>query len=143
MGMFPEGRINVTGDPILLPGRPGAALVALKARVPIIPIWIEGAPYDGTALGPLKMRAKVRVKIGKPIDISAFYGREREEGVTLELTKLAMREMAKLAGHPEFEPQLAGRRWKNGDEGEKPEGENGAGTNANGSTGAAVDTQKG
>src|SRR5262245_18935967 len=35
VGMFPEGRINETHDPILLPGRPGVALVALKARVPI------------------------------------------------------------------------------------------------------------
>ena len=118
VGMFPEGRINLTGEPLLLPGRPGAALVALKARVPIIPVWISGAPYDGTALGSLKMRAKVRVKIGRPIDISEYYGREKEDGVTQKITLQVMREVAKLAGHPEFEPQLAGRRWKNGDEAE-------------------------
>ena len=43
VGMLPEGRINTT-DAFLLPGRPGAALVALKARVPVIPVYIEGAP---------------------------------------------------------------------------------------------------
>ncbi len=116
IGMFPEGRINLTKDQLLLPGRPGAALLALKARVPIIPVFIVGAPYDGTSLGPLFMRAKVRVKIGQPMDISAYYGREKEEGVTQEITKRLLLEMAKLAGHPEFEPQLAGRRWRNGDE---------------------------
>ncbi len=111
IGMFPEGRINLTKDQLLLPGRPGAALVALKARVPIIPVFIVGAPYDGTSLGPLFMRAQVRVRIGQPLDISAYYGREKEEGVTKEITLRLMREMAKLAGHPDFEPQLAGRRW--------------------------------
>lgn len=115
VGMFPEGRINDTKD-LLLPGRPGAALVALKARVPIIPVFITGSPYDGTPMGPLKMRAKVRVKIGQPMDLTSYYGREKEEGVTQEITKQLLREMAKLAGHPEFEPQLAGRRWKPGTE---------------------------
>ena len=115
VGMFPEGQINQTTDQLLLPGRPGAALVALKARVPIIPVYIEGAPYDGTPTGSLKMRANVRVRFGEPIDLSPYFDREREDGVTQEITKLAMREMAKLAGHPEFEPQLAGRRWKHAD----------------------------
>jgi 1-acyl-sn-glycerol-3-phosphate acyltransferase len=111
VGMFPEGRINQT-DQLLLPGRPGAALVALRARVPIIPAYIFDAPYDGTALGPVFMRSKVRVKIGQPIDLAPYFGREKEEGVLQEITKLAMRAMATLAGQPDFEPQLAGARWK-------------------------------
>jgi 1-acyl-sn-glycerol-3-phosphate acyltransferase len=111
VGMFPEGRINRT-DQLLLPGRPGAALVALRARVPIIPAYIFDAPYDGTALGPIFMRSKVRVKIGQPIDLSPYFGREKEEGVLQEITKLAMRAMAALGGQSDFEPQLAGARWK-------------------------------
>jgi 1-acyl-sn-glycerol-3-phosphate acyltransferase len=116
VGMFPEGRINETKDTLLLAGRPGAALVALKARVPIIPVFISGSPYDGTSLGPLRMRAHVRVKIGEPIDLTAYYGREKEEGVTQEITLRLLREIARLGGQPEFEPQLAGRRWKTGEE---------------------------
>ena len=42
--MFPEGRINTTRDP-LLSVRAGAAMVATKARVPIIPIYIGNSPY--------------------------------------------------------------------------------------------------
>ncbi len=76
VGMFPEGRINLTPDQLLIPGRPGAALVALKVRVPVIPVFIFGSPYDGTAAGPLLMPAKVRVKIGRAIDLSAFFGRK-------------------------------------------------------------------
>jgi 1-acyl-sn-glycerol-3-phosphate acyltransferase len=135
VGMFPEGRINETQDTLLLPGRPGAALVALKARVPIIPVFISGSPYDGTTLGPLRMRAQVRVKIGEPMDLTAYYGREKEEGVTQEITIRLLREIAKLAGHPEFEPQLAGRRWKPGE----VEVENG---NGNGNSGGAAAAEK-
>jgi 1-acyl-sn-glycerol-3-phosphate acyltransferase len=111
VGMFPEGRINRTTDQLLLPGRPGAALVALRARVPIIPMFIFDAPYDGTSLGPLFMRSKVRVKIGEPIDLSPYFGREKEDGVLQEITQRAMQQMAVLAGHPDFKPQMAGARW--------------------------------
>jgi 1-acyl-sn-glycerol-3-phosphate acyltransferase len=126
IGMLPEGRINNT-DKLLLPGRPGAALVALYARVPVIPCYIEGAPYDGTTLGCLRMRARVRVKIGQPMDISEFYGREREQGVAEELTRRFLRAIAQLAGVDDFEPELAGRRWKPG-----LDDENGNGNRANG-----------
>ena len=39
----------------------GAALIALKARAPVIPCYIHGAPYDDTALGCLLMPAAVRL----------------------------------------------------------------------------------
>ena len=52
IGMFPEGRINMTKD-LMLPVRPGAALIALKAGVPLVPCYIHGSPYRATALSPL------------------------------------------------------------------------------------------
>jgi 1-acyl-sn-glycerol-3-phosphate acyltransferase len=112
VGMFPEGRINET-DQLLLPSRPGFALVALKARVPVIPCYIQGAPYDGTVWGSLFMPAKVRLLIGNPIDLSPYYGREQDHEVLEMLAKRLLHEIAILAGHPEFEPQLAGRSWRN------------------------------
>ncbi len=108
VGLFPEGRINGGGDP-LLPGRPGVALIALKARVPVVPCYIEGAPYQGTVLDPLITPAKVRLTIGAPIDLSAYYGREGEREVLEEATLQLLRAMASLAGHPDFQPRLAGR----------------------------------
>jgi 1-acyl-sn-glycerol-3-phosphate acyltransferase len=113
VGMFPEGRINET-DQLLLAARPGFVWVALKTHVPVIPCYIEGAPYDGTVWGCLFMPAKVRLVIGKPIDLSPYYGREREHEVLEMLTKRLLQEIATLAGDPEFEPRLAGRRWGNG-----------------------------
>jgi 1-acyl-sn-glycerol-3-phosphate acyltransferase len=122
VGLFPEGRINIGRD-VLLPGRPGAALIALRARVPVIPCYVSGSPYTGTTLGPLVTPAKVRLVMGEPLDISAFYGREGEREVLEELTRQFLRAIARLAGHPDFHPSLAGRFYKD----EPADAENGLG----------------
>ncbi len=111
LGLFPEGRINDT-ERLLLPGRPGAALIALKARVPVIPCHISDSPYDGTTFGFLLMPARTRLRIGKPIDLSPYYDRTSDRNVQVELTKLFLREIARLGGVDKFEPELAGRNWK-------------------------------
>lgn len=111
VALFPEGRINTTSQ-TLLPGRPGAALIALKARVPVVPCFIRGAPYDGTTLGCLRMPASVRLTFGKPLDLSLYYGRENERKVLEDLTRWFLREIAQLGGDAEFQPQLAGRFYK-------------------------------
>lgn len=66
VGMFPEGRINRTSSP-LLTIRPGAALVAAKSDVPLIPIWIEGAPIGPEVYSALFLPAKVSVTVGFPV----------------------------------------------------------------------------
>jgi len=101
VGIFPEGRINVS-QRLLMPGRPGAALIALRARVPVIPCYVEGSPYDGTAWGCLFMPAKVRLVVGQPIDLSEYYGREEDREVLKVLTLRFLKEIATLAGQPEF-----------------------------------------
>ncbi len=110
VGMFPEGRINVTED-FMLPGRPGAILVALKARVPIVPCFIQGSPYDRTAWSPFVMRAKVTVRFGEPIDLSPYYDRRNETGSAGQIMLEVMSAIARLAGQDDFKPRLAGRRW--------------------------------
>jgi 1-acyl-sn-glycerol-3-phosphate acyltransferase len=111
VGIFPEGRINTTRA-LLLPGRPGPALVALKARVPIVPCYLHNAPYAPSVLSTFFTPAKTQITVGRPIDISPFVPREDEEGVLVEITLRLLREIATLAGRPDFEPQLAGRKWK-------------------------------
>jgi 1-acyl-sn-glycerol-3-phosphate acyltransferase len=106
VGVFPEGYINTTAQ-ILLPGHLGAAMIALKANAPVIPCYIHGAPYDDTTLGCLLMPASVRLKIGKPIDPSAFTGRDDQRDTLDELTRQILAEIARLGGQPDFKPQLA------------------------------------
>lgn len=110
VGLFPEGKINDTPE-LLLPGRLGAALIALKAGVPVIPCYVSGAPYDGTALGCLLMRARVHLEVGEPLDLAAYRHVEPDREVQAEVTRLIMKAIARLAGRPDYEPRLAGKRW--------------------------------
>jgi 1-acyl-sn-glycerol-3-phosphate acyltransferase len=66
VGMFPEGRINQTSAP-LLPLRSGAALVAIRSNVPLIPLWIVGSPLGDSVWSPLFMPAHVQITFGQPI----------------------------------------------------------------------------
>jgi 1-acyl-sn-glycerol-3-phosphate acyltransferase len=108
VGIFPEARINTTDDQ-LLPGRPGAAMIALKARVPVVPCYIKDAPYDGTPVGCLLMPASVSLVIGDPIDLSAHYDRAGDREVLDQLTLEFLTAIARLVGDTEFRPKLAGR----------------------------------
>lgn len=121
VGLFPEGRINTTGQ-LLLPGRPGAAMIALKARAPVVPCYIHGAPYDGTTLGCLLMPASVRLAIGSPIELSAYFDHNDRHETEDALTRRFLAEIARLAGQPDFQPQTAGRtpHSDNGRRGDEP-----------------------
>jgi 1-acyl-sn-glycerol-3-phosphate acyltransferase len=111
VGMFPEGRINQTED-FMLPVRPGALLVALKARVPIVPCYIHGAPFAGTTWSPFFRTARTRVTFGEPVDLSPFYERQVDKAWSgtkmLEIVGM----IADLADQPRDQIRLAGKNWK-------------------------------
>lgn len=61
VGMFPEGTRNKTADPVLaIQG--GAALIAIKTGVPIIPVVITKGQRRG-------LRRPFKVSVGTPIDL--------------------------------------------------------------------------
>ncbi len=66
VGMFPEGRLNHTKLP-LISIRGGAAVVAARSAVPIIPLLIEGSPYRRTVWSPIFIPAHVAITFGTPI----------------------------------------------------------------------------
>ncbi len=111
VGMLPEGRINTT-DQVLLSGRPGIALVALKTRVPVIPCFVTGSPYSKTIVRSMFTFTNARLTVGEPIDLSPYHGREKDKEVLEEVTRLLLKSIASLAGEEDFEPQIAGRNWK-------------------------------
>jgi len=111
VGMLPEGRINMTEE-FMLPCRPGAALVALKAKAVVVPCYIQGAPYRRYPWSPLLMPARVEVRFGRPVDLSDLFDREGESGVVQTAMLRILRALAETAGRPDFQPQLAGRNWK-------------------------------
>jgi 1-acyl-sn-glycerol-3-phosphate acyltransferase len=114
VGVSPEGRLNVT-DRLLLPLRNGASLIALEAGVPVVPCYIDGSPYDPTNFYSFVYRpAKVTITIGRPIDVSEYSERDDARDAHNELTRRIGREIAALAGRPDYEPELVSRR-RNGE----------------------------
>ncbi|MCR4442892.1 MAG: lysophospholipid acyltransferase family protein [Peptococcaceae bacterium] len=68
LGIFPEGTRSRTGE--MLPFEQGAALIALKAGAPIVPMGLIGTR---TAF-PATIRGRIKVRIGKPIQYPELYG---------------------------------------------------------------------
>jgi 1-acyl-sn-glycerol-3-phosphate acyltransferase len=72
--VFPEG--GITSGPRLRPFQRGAAMLAARARVPIIPVGIDGTA-DALPLGRILPRPRrITVRIGAPI---APAGDQRED----------------------------------------------------------------
>ena len=125
VGMFPEGRINRTDCP-LLSIRPGAALVASRAKVPLIQIWIEGAPVGPEVYSALLMPARVRVFVGYPNEQSPTLNLTADstsiEGTDTSALRAdrqqknewiceVMGECLRLGGNTSREIIIAGKRW--------------------------------
>ena len=60
------------------------------------------------------MRARVRVRYGQPIDLSPYYGREKDSELVRQLLVQCVKAIAELAGRPDFEPQIAGPQVETG-----------------------------
>ncbi len=78
----------------------------------MVPCYIHGAPYDDTALGCLLMPAAVRLVIGQPIDLSAYFDRAGDRELLDELTLRFLKAIAQLGGDNDFQPRLARRDSK-------------------------------
>jgi 1-acyl-sn-glycerol-3-phosphate acyltransferase len=111
IGMFPEGRINMT-ERFMLPCRPGAATIALRAGVPLIPCYIEGSPFNRVPWSPFFMPARVTVQFGEPIDVPQRHESPEERPSATDLIRECVQRIAKLAGQDDFAVEIAGRKWR-------------------------------
>ena len=66
ISMFPEGTRNRTKEE-LLPLKGGAALFAIKAKVPVYPVM---------CLHKTRPFCRTKIMVGDPVDLSDFYGRQ-------------------------------------------------------------------
>ena len=110
VGIFPEGRINMTEE-FMLNFRPGAAMIAARANVPIVPIYIEGAPFDRFPHTPFLMPAQVRIYVGTPIRVEDC-GDPKKSETLAKAMRMALEQIATMAGEELFRPSMAGRNWK-------------------------------
>ena len=80
LGIFPEGTRNKT-DNILLPFKEGVSSIASKTKVPIVPFGIGGD----------FKRNKLRLNIGKPIDINKIEKEKQKEYLEEKVKELVIR----------------------------------------------------
>lgn len=89
--IFPEGH-RTRGGP-LLPGQPGAALIAMRNNVPIVAVAISGTQhvFKGFRYGPWAPR--VTIRYSKPFYVQAADGKRGREAVA-RATDSIMRQIA-------------------------------------------------
>ncbi|GAA1586865.1 lysophospholipid acyltransferase family protein [Actinomadura kijaniata] len=115
LGIYPEG--TRAPDNRLYRGKTGVARLALKSRVPVIPMAMintfelmpPGQPYPRLGIRP-------GVRFGEPLDFSRFYGKEDDREVLREVTDEIMRAIRELSGQEyvdryaaEVKAEMAGR----------------------------------
>jgi 1-acyl-sn-glycerol-3-phosphate acyltransferase len=97
LGIYPEGTRSKDGR--LHRGHTGVARVALRAGVPVIPVGLIGTrevqPVGARLLRPFR---RITVRIGPPLDFSAYAGREDERIVLRQVTDEVMEAIRHLSG---------------------------------------------
>ncbi|HIW57579.1 MAG TPA: 1-acyl-sn-glycerol-3-phosphate acyltransferase [Firmicutes bacterium] len=93
VAIFPEG--GRSHDEHLRKGKTGAALIAIKAGVNILPVGIDGK---------YRLFGRIRTRIGKPIDLSAYFGTRPDSNELKRITdEILMPEIGRLANMPTYE----------------------------------------
>lgn len=93
--IYPEGTRSRDGS--ILPFKKGPFALALKARVPVVPVTIEGGqrlmPKGSFRVHPTTLK----VKIGKPIDTTG-YGDEERERLANDVRAVVIQQSLELGG---------------------------------------------
>lgn len=91
--IFPEGTRSPKEH--LNEGKSGAALIAAKAGVNIVPVGI---------CGRYRLFSRITVNIGKPIDMSEYFGKKVDSKTLAYITDTyVMPEISRLSGIPTFD----------------------------------------
>ncbi|MBO8159548.1 lysophospholipid acyltransferase family protein [Thermosyntropha sp.] len=87
LGIFPEGQRNKTGED--LEAQSGAAMLALKTGVPVVPVACIGTDRK-LPIGWLK---PLKVKVGKPMFLEEFKGQKINSLMLKEVSEQIMYEI--------------------------------------------------
>ena len=87
--IFPEGTRN-KGENLNKLGelKTGTAMIAIKSKTPLVPVWINRRP---------KIFKKTTITIGKPFELSEFYGEKLSDEVLQRATKVIVEKMEELS----------------------------------------------
>lgn len=93
--MFPEGSRSPDGR--LYKGRTGAARLALREGVPVIPIGVSHTKMKKNRLGIPRL-TRPGIRIGKPLDFSAYHGASNDRDILRWVTDEMMNAIMQLSG---------------------------------------------
>jgi 1-acyl-sn-glycerol-3-phosphate acyltransferase len=94
LGLFPEGRRTWTGN--LGPGRPGAAVLARRTGVPVVPIAVQGAFYANPRWRKKIKFCPITIRFGKPLYFSSAKDKKDNAGIDEHNTITIMLAIAKM-----------------------------------------------
>ncbi|MEV1054287.1 lysophospholipid acyltransferase family protein [Streptomyces sp. NPDC049887] len=96
LGIYPEGTRSHDGR--LYKGKVGVAVMALTARVPVVPCAMVGT-FEIQPPGQVVPKIKrVTIRFGEPLDFSRYAGMENEKAVLRAVTDEIMYEILALSG---------------------------------------------
>jgi 1-acyl-sn-glycerol-3-phosphate acyltransferase len=103
VGVYPEGTISRDPDLWPMSGKTGVARIALRTGCPVIPIANWGAQevirsYTGKTRIRLLPRKTIKVRAGKPVDLSAFADKPITNELLHEATEVIMHAVAETLG---------------------------------------------
>jgi len=96
LGIYPEGTRSPDGR--LYRGKTGVARLAIEAGVPIIPVAMIGTDVAQPVGQRVPSREDIGVRIGEPIHITAYRGRQEDRDALRELTDTVMNGIRELSG---------------------------------------------
>ncbi|CAN2205778.1 PlsC 1-acyl-sn-glycerol-3-phosphate acyltransferase [Candidatus Nanopelagicaceae bacterium] len=99
VGVYPEGTLTRDPDGWPMVAKTGLARLAIATNTPIVPIAQWGSQIVmPTYEKKIKFfpRTPIKVLVGKPIDLSAWHGKEGDPEALREATAFVMRELTNL-----------------------------------------------
>ncbi|HEX9823750.1 MAG TPA: lysophospholipid acyltransferase family protein [Actinomycetota bacterium] len=97
IGIYPEGTRSPDGR--LYRGKTGVARMALEAKVPVVPVAVEGTrevmPIEAKVP---RLRGRITVRFGRPLVFDRYYDRPSDRFVLRSATDEIMYEIMMLSG---------------------------------------------
>ena len=100
LAIFPEGTWAEPGEPPP-EAKAGIGHLALRSGATVIPCHISGTKYAYSPFRSYFLRHDIRVRYGRPIDLSPLIARQREGDVAREASELIMSRIRALGAEAE------------------------------------------
>ena len=96
LGIYPEGTRSPDGR--LYKGKTGVARLVLQAGVPVVPLAVIGTEFVPSAIPKVPTMKRPLVRIGRPLDFSAYARAGNDREVLRWVTDRIMDEVMQLSG---------------------------------------------